>query len=133
MMSGGDRFNREVLAASIERGLNPLPRDTDVAEDDRLAPDAAVLVLDTMVAQYAWLSEWADRAQEAATAEVAVELARTNNAPQYVRIALTQTADEARMKLHSSNVPNGVNARQVLESFAKIQRVAARKPDGYGN
>ena len=133
MMNDDDRINREVLTASIERGLNPPQRDTDVAEDDRLAPNAAVAVLDTMVAQYGWLSEWADRAQKAATAEVAVELARTNSAPEHVRIALAQAADEARMKLDASDLPDGVDARQVLESFAKIQRVAARKPDGCGN
>ncbi len=131
MMSDDDRITRERLAASIERGLNPPPPGTDVAEDDCLAPDAAIAVLDTMVADYAWLSGWADLAQKAATAEIAVEVARMNDAPPQVQIGLTQRADEARMKLEGSDVPKGVDVRQVLESFAKLQRIAARKPDGY--
>jgi hypothetical protein len=131
MTSDDERIGHEVLAASIEWGLDPPQSGSDISDDHYLAPEAAVIVLDTMVAHFAWLSEWIDLARKSAIAAAAVELARMNDAPKSLRIALTQSADEARMKLEGSDIPNGVNARQVLESFAKLQRVAARKPDLY--
>ena len=130
-MSDDERIEREVLAASVEWGLNPPQPGSGIAEDAYLAPQAAETVLQAMVAEYKWLSEWVDLAKNAALAAVTVEVAQAANAPRLHQIALKQTADEAGAKLARIDLPNDVNVQQVLECFAKLQRVAARKPDVY--
>jgi len=132
MMTDAERLDREVLAKSIEWGLEPPQPGSGITDDLYLSPEAAAIVLDALIATYEWLAGWAELARKATIAEVAVEVARANDAPRLVSIALTQTADEARTKLDGSNVPNGINADQILKCFAKLQRVAARKPEGYG-
>jgi hypothetical protein len=131
MMTDDERLYREKAAVSVEWGLNLPQPGSGVAEDAYLAPEAAEIVLKAMVADYTWLGEWVELARNAALAAVTVEVAQANGAPRLLQIALSQTAEEARAKLERMDVPNGVDARQVLECFAKLQRVAARKPDVY--
>ena len=80
-MSDDERIEREVLAASVEWGLNPPQPGSGIAEDAYLAPQAAETVLQAMVAEYKWLSEWVDLAKNAALAAVTVEVAQAANAP----------------------------------------------------
>jgi hypothetical protein len=110
-----------VLAASIEWGLDPPQPGSGVAGDAYLAPLGAEVVLQAMLAHYPWLSEWINLAKGAALAEVALEVALANDAPRELQRMLTQTADQARSKLDGLNVPSGVDARQVLETFVQIQ------------
>jgi hypothetical protein len=128
MMTDDERLYRMKAAASVEWGLNPPPPGYEFA-DDFLAPEAAENVLKAMVAEYTWLGEWVELARNAAIAAVTVEVAQANNAPRLLEVALIQTATEARAKLERTDVPNDVDARQVLECFARLQKVAARKPD----
>ena len=62
------------------------------AEEDCLAPEAAATVLDKMVADYVWISEWVSLTRKAAI--------------------------EARMKVDGTDVPNGVDDRRRAAELA---------------
>jgi hypothetical protein len=131
MLNNEERLSRERLAASVDWALNPPQPGTSLAENVFLAPEAAVTVLNVMVARYEWLSIWVEKAEKAALAATAVEVAETTGAPQAIITSLKQTADEALMEQMKSSPPQDIKAEQILKTFAALQRAVAERPEGY--